>query len=255
MTFSSSTRMKLRHYVYGLVDPRNNKIFYVGKASGNNRAFDHLRMAAGEGAKATRIKEIRAAGLEPRVEVLRYSLPDKSTCFEVEAAVIDAIGLENLTNEVRGHGVLYGRLAASEVERLHGAKAVDVEALTEPLMLFFINRTYSPTLTEQEIYDATRQFWHNVSARTRTLRDDTGRLPYPTALAVADSVVVRAYSVAAWFAEGETFSTRRLKDNRGRPDRWEFVGQILEDHPLLGRRLCRGTEDLKAVQIGYTYLN
>ncbi len=105
MTFSSSTRKKLLHYVYGLVDPRDDKIFYVGKASANNRAFDHLRASEGEGAKSKRIREIRQVGLQPQVEVLRYGLADASMCFEVEAAIIDAIGLENLTNAVRGHGI------------------------------------------------------------------------------------------------------------------------------------------------------
>ncbi len=39
MKFSLSTRKALQHYVYALVDPRDQKIFYVGKASANNRAF------------------------------------------------------------------------------------------------------------------------------------------------------------------------------------------------------------------------
>lgn len=255
MSFSSSTRRKLVHYVYGLVDPRDDKIFYVGKASGNNRAFDHLRASAGESAKSAQIREIRAAGLEPQVEVLRYGLPDEDVCFEVEAAIIDAIGLENLTNEVRGHGVERGRQKAVEVERLHGATPIHVESLTERLMLFFINRTYTPTLTEQELYDATRQFWHNVSSKTRAPQADTGLLPYPTALAVADGVVVRVYSVAAWFPEGTTFSSRWNGGWQSRLSRWEFVGQALAAHPLLGRQLCEGGKKIQATQIGYTYIN
>ncbi len=255
MGFSRKTREHLAHYVYGLVDPRDNKIFYVGKASGNNRAFDHLRTPLSGEAKSLRIQEIRSAGMEPEVDVLRYGLPDEGMCFEVEAAIIDAIGLENLTNEVRGHGIDRGRQTAADVERLHGAEPVNVEEVSEPLMLFFINRTYTPTLTEQELYDATRQFWYEVSAKTRTPRQDTGHLPYPTALAVADSVVVRAYSVAAWFPAGTTHSTRWHRGSQPDPDRWEFVGQFLEEHPLLGRRLLRGGKDILATQKGYTYIN
>ena len=252
MKFSSSTTNHLEHYVYALVDPRDQSIFYVGKASANNRAFDHLRIGQGEEEKHLRIIEIRDAGLEPDVEVLRYGLKSAEASFEVEAAVIDAIGLENLTNKVRGHGIDRGRQKASEVERLHGSKAIEIEQIHEKYMLFFINRTYSPTKTEQELYDCTRQFWSGVSLNTRSPSPDIGTLPYPVALAVVGSVVVRAYSVLAWFPAGSTFSTRQS----GSPDnRWEFVGQLLAEHHLVGRRLIKGGDDLPANQLGYGYIN
>lgn len=251
MTFSPSTTAHLGHYVYGLVDPRDDHIFYVGKASANNRAFSHLRVRSGESAKGRRITEIRAAGLEPVVEVLRYGFSSASECFEVEAAVIDAIGIENLTNTVRGHGVDRGRQTAHAVERLHGSEPVAVEMLTEPFMLFFIHQTYSPTKSEVELYDSIRQFWYGVAAATRA-PDENGHLPYPVALGMVDSVAIRAYSVAAWFPAGTTFSTRQNDDPE---NRWEFVGQMLPDHALVGRRLTCDGVDLSANQIGYGYLN
>jgi uncharacterized protein len=97
MNFSAMTKQHLGHYVYGLVDPINKAIFYVGKASANNRAFDHLKATADEREKQTRIRQIRTAGLEPIVEILRYGLPSTEACFEVEATIIDAIGLENMS--------------------------------------------------------------------------------------------------------------------------------------------------------------
>lgn len=251
MKFSASTIEHLGHYVYALVDPRDQAIFYVGKASANNRAFSHLRSDGGEGRKQQRIDEIRASGHEPVIEVLRYGLPSARECFEVEAAVIDAIGIENLTNAVRGHGVDRGRQTAREVERLHGSLPVAIEDLSDPYMLFFVNQTYSPTKDEGEIYDAVRQFWYGVSAQTRTPNADGG-LAYPTALGLVGSVVIRAYSVAAWFSAGTTFSSRLSEDPAGR---WEFVGQLLPDHPLVGRRLTQGGADLPANQRGYGYIN
>lgn len=251
MKFSSSTTKQLEHYVYALVDPRDESIFYVGKASANNRAFDHLRIAKGEEEKHKRIRQIRAAGHEPDVEVLRYGLKSVNASFEVEAAVIDALGLENLTNRVRGHGIDRGRQKASEVERLHGSKAIAIEGIRDPYMLFFINQTYSPTKTEQELYDCTRQFWSSVSPTTRTPSASSSALPYPVALAVVESVVVRAYSVLAWFPAGSTLSSRQSEASG---TRWEFVGQLLPDHPLVGRRLTRGGIDLPANQQGYGYV-
>ncbi|MCZ8077172.1 MAG: hypothetical protein O9341_23895 [Paucibacter sp.] len=251
MRFSPSTTKQLDHYVYALVDPRYDSIFYVGKASANNRAFDHLRIGKGEEEKHKRIRQIRADGHEPEVEVLRYGLKSAKASFEVEAAVIDAIGLENLTNKVRGHGIDRGRQKASEVERLHGSKAIAIEDIRESYMLFFINQTYTPTKTEQELYDCTRQFWSRVSPTTRT-PSAGGSLPYPVALAVVESVVVRAYSVLAWFPAGSTLSSRPS----GVPGtRWEFVGQLLPEHRLVGRRLTKGGKDLPANQLGYGYIN
>lgn len=101
MRFSAATRQSLGHYVYALVDPRTDGIFYVGKANANNRAFDHLKAKESEAAKSIVISEIRKANLQTRVEILRYGLSSEDECLNVEAAVIDAIGLENLTNEVK----------------------------------------------------------------------------------------------------------------------------------------------------------
>lgn len=246
MEFSKSTKEHLRFYVYGLVDPRDKKIFYVGKASANNRAFDHLKAPGAESSKLAKIAEIRAAHLEPSIEVLRYGLESEKTALEVEAAIIDAIGLEHLTNAVRGHGVERGRLVATEVERLHGSKPVRVSTVQDKCMLFFIHNTYSPTLLEQEIYDSVRQFWYNVSERNRAT------LSYPAGLGIVDGVVVRAYSIAGWFPAGSTLSSRKFE---GGKDKWEFVGQLLRDHPLLGRLLVEDNDTpIAANQIGYGYL-
>ena len=251
MKFSLNTIQHLGHYVYALVDPRNRSIFYVGKASANNRAFSHLKSNKDETAKQRRINDIKMAGHEPVIEVLRYGLGSAKECFEIEAAIIDALGIENLTNEVRGHGVDRGRQLASEVERLHGSKAVDVDEITDSFMLFFVNRTYSPTKSEQEIYDSIRQYWHRVSANTRT-PDSNGKLLYPIALGIVNSIVIRVYSIAAWFPANSTLSSRTKDDYT---DRWEFVGQLLPEHPIVGRRLTKNGKDIPANQIGYAYIN
>jgi uncharacterized protein len=249
--FSSRTTKTLKHYVYALVDPRDDKIFYVGKASANNRAFDHLNSAHDETAKHRRIAEILALDREPRVEILRSGLETKEACFDVEAAIIDTIGLENLTNKVRGHGVARGRQTAKEAERLCGSPPREISTIRERLVLFFINQTFSPTMSELEIYDCVRQFWSGISSARQEL-DESGNLAYRTALGIADGVVVRAYSVAAWFKAGTTLSTRGPASC---DDRWEFVGQLLPDHELVGRRLIIDGKDLPAAQKGFRYIN
>ncbi|WP_322049447.1 LEM-3-like GIY-YIG domain-containing protein [Paraburkholderia sp. J67] len=249
--FSPQTKQALKHYVYALVDPRDDTIFYVGKASANNRAFDHLKADPDETAKQRRIAEIRSHDYQPRVEILRSGLDSKEACFDVEAAIIDTIGLENLTNAMRGHGVARGRMHAVEAERLYGSPPREVAKIKDRLVLFFVNQTYSPTMNDVEVYDCVRQFWSGISTARHEL-DESGDLAYRTGLGIADGVVIRAYSIAAWFKAGTTLSTRGPVRSEGR---WEFVGQELPEHELLGLRLVIDGKDLPAAQKGYRYIN
>lgn len=246
MKFSKLAKESLKYYVYALIDPNGGEIFYVGKASANDRAFDHFKINSKESRKNKRIDEIRLVGKEPSVEILRYGLETEEMAFEVEAAIIDSIGLEKLTNEVRGHGVVRGRNSVEEIERLHGSSPIKASEITEPCMLFYINGTYSSTLSEQELYDCTRQFWQGVA------KDNRENLNTKLALAIVDGVIVRVYSIVAWFAAGTTMSTRRFS---GKDDKWEFVGQLLKEHPLSGRMLVdENGLPIKNIQKGYSYL-
>jgi hypothetical protein len=212
MKFSTATKGKLKHYVYALVDLQQPKtdprrIFYVGRGQGD-RCFEQG---------------------EPGVEILRYHLSVEES-KNVEAAVIDTLGLENLRNEIRGHDVEHGRQTWSEVERRHGGKPARVEDFQEPYMLYFINKSYSPTMDEAAIYDCARQYW----PRAREMKKPR----YPKVLAVVGNVVVRAYIVEAWFPAGTTLSTRTISKADGK-NLWEFVGRLSKRHPLIGRRLTK----------------
>lgn len=101
-TFSSAAINELQYYVYLYINPLTNRIFYVGKGQGN-RVFEHLPDQS-ETDKVRTIAEIRAKGLEPKIDILIHRLPDEETAFRIESAVIDALGLHNLSNKVRGQG-------------------------------------------------------------------------------------------------------------------------------------------------------
>lgn len=96
----------LSYYVYVLIDPNDDKVFYVGKGTGN-RANDHereaLRSDAREKGKLKRINEIKAKKCEPKVLVIgRYETEPEA--FAVEATLIKWVyGIGDLTNEVQGH--------------------------------------------------------------------------------------------------------------------------------------------------------
>ena len=82
---SQSTIEKLGYYVYLLIDPRDNKVFYVGKGKGN-RINQHLLGAlddkTNETEKIKKIREIQNTGLEVKHSVLRHELTEKEA-FEV----------------------------------------------------------------------------------------------------------------------------------------------------------------------------
>lgn len=51
MTFKASVIEELKYYVYALVNPLDNRIFYIGKGSGN-RVFMHATDALASDAPA-----------------------------------------------------------------------------------------------------------------------------------------------------------------------------------------------------------
>lgn len=235
--FDAKVKQALGHYVYALIDPFTDKIFYVGKASGNNRVFDHLKNTDLQSEKSNKIKEIRVKKAEPKIEILRYGLATEQIAFEVEASIIDTIGIQNLTNVVRGHRIERGRLRLDEIK--------------ERYMTFFINKTYSTQLSEIEIYDSTRQFWTRVG-KDKRLKNNTGSFDYSIALSIYDSVVIRVYTIIDWFEAGTTFSTRTTSKKGA----FEFVGNIIKDHTLLGKKLInQDGSGIKANQQGYGYIN
>jgi hypothetical protein len=84
--FPAAVAVKLKTYVYRLIDPRNGETFYVGKGRGN-RVFSHIYAEQNlEGDeidnKLKRIREIRLAGLEVGHVIHRHGLDDR-TAFDV----------------------------------------------------------------------------------------------------------------------------------------------------------------------------
>jgi hypothetical protein len=195
----------LGYYVYGLVDPRNEQIFYVGKGKGS-RFLSHEREAVqgdGTSAKHERIRQILAEGVRPRVDVIRHGLPDDAAAFLVEAAVIDALS-PGLTNAVRGRGD--GRLPLDELKVRYAAPELTSDV--PPAVLVRLSRWrnapeeiepghfragngWRPDMTSTELADSVRAWW-KINVRSVERR----RIKH--AVAVVQGVTRGVFEIGTW---------------------------------------------------------
>lgn len=201
---------QIGHYVYILTDPANGERFYVGKGTGD-RIFAHVREAVEkpcENEKLQRIRDIKARGQEVRYEVVRYGLSEKEA-FEVEAAIIDLF--PQLTNEQVGHEAdERGLMSVSEIVAKYEAEPIEI---TEPAILFIVNKGFERNITLEQLYEVTRGFW--------SLGERRNKAEY--AFAVKNSIVRQVYKIDAW----KLVKEGRLEAKR--QDGWQFSGEIAYD--------------------------
>ena len=211
--FSPSTIEELMYYVYIYSDPDTGEPFYVGKGKGN-RVFSHLD-TQDNSEKSKKIKAIRRRGEEPVIEILSHGLDEKSALY-VEAAVIDMIGIDNLTNKQRGiDSALYGRVEAELLEARYNREELSIDDIEDNLILIRINQTYESDMSDLELYECTRGYWKLNVDRARTAE---------YAAAVYEGVILEVYKIATWLPAGSTYMDSR--DTRKIKGRYEFVGTI-----------------------------
>ena len=204
----------LGYYVYLYVDPRSNTPFYVGKGRGQ-RILAHLDDPR-DSDKTRMIAELQAAGIAPQLAILAHGLKDEETAFRIEAAVIDLLGLGQLTNAVRGWKSLQmGRMTLDQLVFYYAAREVRIE---HPVLLIRINRLYRHNMPADELYEVTRGVW-KVGRRRERVR---------YALAVFERVVREVYAVNSWHPGHSTPYQYREKELSGRDltGRWEFLGEV-----------------------------
>lgn len=96
-----------QYYVYQLIDPRNNKPFYVGKGQGK-RIDAHEKEAKANviSPKCNLIREIELEGLKIVKHIVKYFAVEMSA-YKYEKRLIKKIGLSNLTNLTQGGVGIY----------------------------------------------------------------------------------------------------------------------------------------------------
>jgi hypothetical protein len=159
------------YYVYLLIDPRNNEVFYVGKGTGDRfraHGVEALLMPDAAtptetGEKLSRIREIHQAGAEPRVEFARFRIATEAEAYLVEATLIDALGRHAapLTNTMRGHDSDFGLVSLVELTTSIPAILIKLGWWTpdDDRELPRSGFGYRPGMTKVELYDSTRAWW------------------------------------------------------------------------------------------------
>ena len=216
-SISGSLADSLAYYVYLLIDPRDGKVFYVGKGKGD-RCFQHSHKDDGVD-KARKLAEIDAAGLTPQVDIIRHGLENEAEAYLVESAVIDAFGLTNLTNIAPGHGVeKFGRTSLAEL----AARYMPEEAEVIHKVIFLkIAQTYRKGMSAQELYEAARGVWNF---------NPTYASKYDFALVVFEGLVVEVFRTHRWQASDPShYPTRKDLEPAHFIGTSEFEGEPAEE--------------------------
>lgn len=171
--FSQKAKDELQSYVYCLVDPRDNKIFYIGKGK-DNRVFAHANDALESGNVTTdkldKIRDIIADGQKVRHYIIRHKLSEEDA-LTVESVLIDFLTYQEfnteslLTNIVAGHHQWdEGIKTVDEINQLYDCKPLQLQK-GHKLLMVNLNRTYNTKTKDglqvkPNLYDVTRRYWH-----------------------------------------------------------------------------------------------
>jgi hypothetical protein len=203
-SFNSEVIMRLRTYVYRLIDPRNGETFYVGKGKGN-RVFAHIRSELIEddpNNKMRRIRDIHLSGFEVAHVIHRHGMED-NTAFEVEAALMDAYpGLTNIASGIGNSE--FGAMHALEIIRRYAAEPAE---FTDKALLISVNRS----AVDVPLYEATRYAWKISLTKAKHAE---------VILSTIQGLIVGAFVATQWLpATAEYFPGREPV-----PGRYGFVG-------------------------------
>ncbi len=157
--FSQAVIEKIGNYAYVLKNPIDSSIFYIGKGV-RNRVFDHVSDALSDATindKLEVIRNIHAANFQVEYYILRHGLTSEREALEIESACIDLLGLDSLTNIVKGHDSWErGMKTIDEVVQYYDAKVITI---SEPAIILNINKLYKRSMSGPELLNITRSAW------------------------------------------------------------------------------------------------
>lgn len=181
-------------YMYGLIDPRNNQLFYIGKGK-DNRVFEHekesINSIDSDKLKLKTILEIKNAGLEVKKIIINSNLTEQEA-FVAEASLINAfnyISDTRLTNIVSGHHSSEA-LSVEEFEKINGAIPLQENDIKHKILVIKINQLYQKEMDEHSIYEVVRGIWRASIEKAKTVDYVFG---------VYNSLIIAVYKPTKWF--------------------------------------------------------
>ena len=219
--FDANVAKKLGDYVYALREPRDNKVFYVGKGV-DNRLFAHLDVADKAllnngpwSAKLRRIVEIWEADEDVEWFIVRRDLAQSVTSYDVEAAIIDALEISQngpALNDVVGHfSNSKGILSSENVEALATPRVNP----TSSYKTVFVLPIHKAREQGRNVYDSMRSWW-SVSP---VLQSSANAL----AVGIDNGLSTGVFSITNWLPAPQAAG------------KWEFNGTQLSNHELDGK--------------------
>lgn len=189
--FSQSVTENIGNYVYCLIDPISNEVFYIGRGKGN-RVFNHLKEALESPKKSDKldqIRKLREQGNEPKHFIIKHLLTLEEA-GKIESVLIDFARLNEknsfkLTNLVKGTGSNISTI--EDIYHKYGAIEVTIE---EPSLIIVINRHFSFGMTAEELYEVTRKLWKTDKYRINNVK---------YVFAVYFGIIREVYEVEKWF--------------------------------------------------------
>ena len=199
--FDEKTVQGLKYYVYILVDPRNQRPFYVGKGKGN-RLFEHLECAIKDlettNLKYELIRAIKNCDMQPSHIIVRHGLKEEEA-FHVEAALIDFSDYCKIdtTNIAGGHNSIEkGLMTAVEIKSFYNAEPL--RSIANDCVIININKSYRRGNAADAIYLATKETW---TIDSRNLE----RIKY--VLSEYHGLIVEVFNVQEWYKKERGFGS------------------------------------------------
>jgi len=217
--FTNIVQTRLGYYVYVLIDPRNEQVFYIGKGD-KDRIFQHEKalIEDKETDKQQRIREIIESGASVKKVIILHGLTEQEA-FSAESALINLCQytqMDGLTNIVAGHhadNVVRGAHTVEYLQQKYGCEKLSEKDIIHNLMTVKLNVFYQYGMTDEEVMNIARGHW-------KVKKSNAEKADYLAA--VYHGQIVGLYEIDKWYpSDKETeFYPNKSKENLALKDRW-----------------------------------